>query len=132
MSNLRSDLPALSNKYYFNYGGQGPLPNSSLEAITNSWRNIQLLGPFTNNVWPYISDEIKQTKNMIANICGVTNNRVCLTENVTSRCIIPLLGIPFSSGDRLLISDCEHPGVVSACKELARRLDLKIDILNVF
>ena len=49
---LRSLCPALQNKTYFNYGGQGPLPNPSLEAITASWRRIQELGPFTADVWP--------------------------------------------------------------------------------
>ena len=44
---LRDLLPALANKTYFNYGGQGPLPDPSLEAITASWRTIQALGPFT-------------------------------------------------------------------------------------
>ncbi len=131
MSFLRSDLPALSNKYYFNYGGQGPLPKSSLDAITNSWIKIQSLGPFTNNVWPYISAEVTQTKGIIAKFCGVSIKRVCLTENVTSGCVLPLWGLPFSNGDRILISDCEHPGIVSACQELARRFNLEIDILKV-
>ena len=47
--------PALQNKTYFNYGGQGPLPTPSLEAITASWKRIQELGPFTTDVWPFLS-----------------------------------------------------------------------------
>ena len=43
--NLRDQIPALKNKYYFNYGGQGPLPKSSLEAIVKTWEIIQDLGP---------------------------------------------------------------------------------------
>ena len=39
--NLRDQIPALKNKYYFNYGGQGPLPKSSLEAIVKTWEIIQ-------------------------------------------------------------------------------------------
>ena len=35
---LRDPCPALANKAYFNYGGQGPLPDSALEAIIASWR----------------------------------------------------------------------------------------------
>ena len=128
---LRSLMPALQNKKYFNYGGQGPLPQPSLDAITNSWEKIQQLGPFTNDVWPYASAEIFATKTKLAQMCGVSSKRIGLTENVTSGCILPLWGLPFSEGDRLLISDCEHPGVVSACKEIARRKHLKIDILNV-
>ncbi len=131
MNSLRSTLPALENKYYFNYGGQGPLPNPSLNAITASWRTLQNLGPFTNNVWPYIANEIKATKSQISKICGIPNRRIALTENVTTGCVLPIWGLPFSTGDRLLISNCEHPGVVSACKELARRAELEIDILDV-
>ncbi len=131
MSCLRSELSALKNKHYFNYGGQGPLPESSLEAILKSWQQIQELGPFTNDVWPYIADEINKTKNLIANFCGVTTSRVALTENVTSGCILALWGLSFSKGERIVISNCEHPGVVAACKELARRKALEIDILDV-
>tara|TARA_Y100001968_G_scaffold280565_1_gene277148 strand:- start:21200 stop:22453 length:1254 start_codon:yes stop_codon:yes gene_type:complete len=129
--NLRDLMAALQNKAYFNYGGQGPLPQSSLKAITKSWEKIQSLGPFTNNVWPYIADEIESTKILLSKICGVSKHRIALTENVTSGCVLPLWGLPLSKSHRILISDCEHPGVVAACKELAKRKDLSIDILHV-
>ena len=128
---LRSLCPALQNKTYFNYGGQGPLPNPSLEAITASWSRIQELGPFTADVWPYIAKEVNSTRRLLAQCCGVPPHRLALTENVTSGCVLPLWGLPFAEGDRLLIGDCEHPGVVSACVELARRQNLAIDVLPV-
>ena len=128
---LRSLCPALQNKTYFNYGGQGPLPNPSLEAITASWARIQELGPFTADVWPYIAKEVNSTRRLLAQCCGVPPHRLALTENVTSGCVLPLWGLPFTEGDRLLIGDCEHPGVVSACVELARRQNLAIDVLPV-
>ena len=128
---LRSLCPALQNKTYLNYGGQGPLPNPSLEAITASWTRIQELGPFTADVWPYIASEVNSTRRLLAQCCGVPPHRLALTENVTSGCVLPLWGLPFAEGDRLLIGDCEHPGVVSACVELARRQNLAIDVLPV-
>ena len=126
---LRSQCPALLNKTYFNYGGQGPLPTPSLEAIQASWRRIQELGPFTTDVWPFIGAEVSSTRRRLAQLCGVAPHRLALSENVTSGCVLPLWGLPFDSGDRLLISDCEHPGVVAACVELARREGLTIDTL---
>ena len=128
---LRQQMPALANKTYFNYGGQGPLPTASLEAITASWHRIQELGPFTTDVWPFIAAEVNRTRRLLAQWCGVPPHRMALTENVTSGCVLPLWGLPFSSGDHLLISDCEHPGVVAACVELARREKLVIDTLPV-
>lgn len=128
---FRELCPALQNKTYFNYGGQGPLPTPSLDAMTVSWQRIQELGPFTADVWPFIASEVNSTRRQLAQWCGVPPHRLALTENVTSGCVLPLWGLPFAAGDRMLISDCEHPGVVAACVELARRESLAIDTLPV-
>ena len=128
---FKKNMPALQNKSYFNYGGQGPLPTESLNAITTSWKTLQKLGPFTNDVWPYITKEVISTKNLLSEICGIQPKRIALTENVSSGCVLPLLGLPFSEGDHLLISDCEHPGIVAACKELARSKNLRIGVLPI-
>ena len=98
-------------------------------AITASWSRIQELGPFTADVGPH--RQRAQHPSSSAQWCGVPAHRLALTENVTRGCVLPLWGLPFSVGDRLLISDCEHPGVVSACIELARRQNLAIDVLPV-
>ncbi len=128
---LRSRMPALANKTYFNYGGQGPLPDASLEAITAAWRTIQELGPFTGAVWPYVERTTAELRQRLAAWFGVGPHRVAFTENVTSGCVLPLWGLPWHSGDELLLSDCEHPGVVAACQELARREGLGLAMLPV-
>ena len=43
----RLHFPALQNKLYFNYGGQGPLPQSALDAIIESYTQLQQDGPFS-------------------------------------------------------------------------------------
>lgn len=131
MTAFRNHCQALANKTYFNYGGQGPLPTPSLEAITRSWRTIQELGPFTGEVWPFIEATTARLRRRLAGEFGVGPHRVALTENVTSGCVLPLWGLPWQAGDELLISDCEHPGVVAACRELARRHGLHLASLPV-
>ncbi|MFZ9952500.1 MAG: aminotransferase class V-fold PLP-dependent enzyme [Vulcanococcus sp.] len=126
---MRQLCPALANKAYFNYGGQGPLPTPSLEAIAASWRTIQELGPFSTDVWPFVEQETSRVRAALAALCGVGAHRLALTENVTSGCVLPLWGLPWQAGDSLLIGDCEHPGVVAACRELARRERLEIRTL---
>ena len=128
---LRGLMPALANKTYFNYGGQGPLPEPSLEAIIASWRTIQALGPFTSAVWPFVEAQVAAVRSRLAAACGVGPQRIALTENVTSGCVLPLWGLQWQAGDELLISDCEHPGVVAACQELARRAGLSLAVLPV-
>jgi L-cysteine/cystine lyase len=124
-------MPALATKSYFNYGGQGPLPTPSLEAITASWTRIQELGPFTSDVWPWLSREVASLRGELAALCGVEPDRLALTENVSSGCVLPLWGLPWQAGDELLIGDCEHPGIVAACRELARRQGLSLATLPV-
>ena len=104
---LRAVMPALANKAYFNYGGQGPLPTPALEAIRSSWQQIQELGPFTTTIWPYISSQTDRLRSLLAERCGVGINRLAFTENVTSGCVLPLWGLPWHPDDELLISDCD-------------------------
>ena len=129
--NLRDQIPALKNKHYFNYGGQGPLPKSSLEAIIQTWETIQDLGPFTNDIWPFIYKEILTTKRIIAERLGVNSKNIALTENISSGIVLPFWGIKVKAGEELLISDCEHPGVVAASREFCRRNKLKFRILQI-
>ncbi len=131
LGKLRDLMPALAHKTYFNYGGQGPLPEPSLEAIIASWRTIQALGPFTSAVWPFVEAQVAAVRRRLAAACGVGPHRIALTENVTSGCVLPLWGLQWQAGDELLISDCEHPGVVAACQELARRAGLGLAVLPV-
>ena len=128
---LRDLMPALANKVYFNYGGQGPLPTPSLEAIQASWRTIQELGPFTGSVWPYVEGTVSSLRQRLARWCGMPPERLAFTENVTSGCVLPLWGLPWQAGDELLIGDAEHPGVVAACRELAQRQNLALASLAV-
>ena len=128
---LRDRMPALASKIYFNYGGQGPLPTPSLEAIKASWQIIQELGPFTGNVWPYVAATVAHLRQRLARWCGVPAERLAFTENVSSGCVLPLWGLPWQAGDELLISDAEHPGVVAACRELAQRQGLTLTSVAV-
>ena len=128
---LRAQMPALANKTYFNYGGQGPLPEPSLQAIVECWQRIQQLGPFTGDAWPYLDQVSSGLRGRLAQWFGVGPHRISLTENVTSGCVLPLWGLPWQAGDELLVSDGEHPGVVAACRELARRLNLQLQVFPV-
>jgi len=43
-NNLRDQIPALKNKYYFNYGGQGPKKKKRIDKQnTKAHKNKQLI-----------------------------------------------------------------------------------------
>jgi L-cysteine/cystine lyase len=123
----RQQFPALANKRYFNYGGQGPLSTPALESILESYRFMQQHGPFSNAVGAWAMEQISKTHQAIATELGVTPDTITLTESVSVGCNIALWGLPWENGDRLLISDCEHPSVIAAAQELSRRFGVVVD-----
>jgi L-cysteine/cystine lyase len=123
----RLQFPALQNKLYFNYGGQGPLPQSALDAIIESYIQIQQDGPFSKKALTRVMTQIAQTHSAIAQELCVSPDTITLTDSVSTGCNIALWGLPWRKGDRLLITDCEHPGIVAAVQELSRRFGVQID-----
>lgn len=117
----RQQFPALSNKSYFNYGGQGTLPTVALEAIAHSYNYIQTAGPFSLAINSWVNQEAHLTRETIAQELGVTAQTITLTEDVTVGCNIALWGLPWQEGDHILLSDCEHPGIIAAVEEICWR-----------
>ncbi|MEG5037031.1 aminotransferase class V-fold PLP-dependent enzyme [Microcoleus sp. AT3-D2] len=126
--NHRQQFPALANKAYFNYGGQGPLPEPALEAIYEAYKRVQLGGPFSAEVGAWVVQEAMLTRRAIASELTVPPETIALTEDVTVGCNIALWGIDWKAGDHLLISDCEHPGIVASVMELQRRFKIEVSI----
>ena len=58
--------------------------------IINSWEKLQEIGPFTNNVWPYINNEVILTKRLIAKLMGVKIKNIALSENISTGMVLPM------------------------------------------
>ena len=127
----RQQFPALSNKTYLNYGGQGPLPQKAIDAIRQAYEWVQRIGPFSAQANAWAQDCANQTRQAIAEELGVTADTIALTEDVTVGCNIALWGIDWQRGDRLVMTDCEHPGVVATVQELQHRFGVEVDLCPV-
>jgi L-cysteine/cystine lyase len=128
MDTYRQQFPALANKSYFNYGGQGPMPQAALDAIVAAYQQIQTQGPFGLKTNQLVTREAALTRQAIAQELGVAAATIALTENVTAGCNIALWGLNWQSGDRILLSDCEHPGVIASINEICRRFGVVVDV----
>jgi L-cysteine/cystine lyase len=127
----RQQFSALYNKLYFNYGGQGPLPQAALDAIVESYTLLQQEGPFSKKALDRIIAQIALTHNAIAQELNVGPETITLTESVSVGCNIALWGLDWQKGDRILITDCEHPGIVAAVQEISRRYGVEVDTCSV-
>ncbi|MCL1491792.1 MAG: aminotransferase class V-fold PLP-dependent enzyme [Pseudanabaena sp. Salubria-1] len=123
----RSHFPALENRTYFNYGGQGVMCGASLDAITKNFRHIEALGCFSNAAGDWMMSEYDATKVAIAQEFQVSPTTITLTENTTVGCNIALWAVDWQQGDRLLLSDCEHPGIIAGAIQIQKRFGIEID-----
>jgi len=130
----RSHFPALGviNRTYFNYGGQGVLCGSALKSITRNFQHIEELGCFSNAAGDWMMAEYDVTKTAIAQEFQVSPNTITLTENTTIGCNIALWSVDWQQGDRLLLSDCEHHGIIASAVQIQKRFGIEIDYFPLF
>jgi L-cysteine/cystine lyase len=124
----RQQFPALANKAYFNYGGQGPMPQQAIAAIQQSQAYVQQQGPFSGGVNAWVIQEGDRMRAAIAAELQVPASTITLTEDVSVGCNIAMWGINWQPGDHLLLTDCEHPGMVAAAGEIQRRFGIEVSI----
>lgn len=122
----RQQFPALQTKAYFNYGGQGPMPEVSLTAIWQAFQHVQQAGPFSGGANAWVMEETEQTRRTIAAELTAPPESITLTEDVSVGCNIPLWGLDWRAGDHLLLSDCEHPGIIAAAQEIQWRFGVEL------
>lgn len=127
----RQQFPALANKAYFNYGGQGPMPESAIAAILQGHQTVQQVGPFSGSAGAWMAREAQQMRQAIAHELQVPVGTMTLTEDVTVGCNIPLWGIDWQAGDHILLSDCEHPGIIATVQEIQRRFGIEISFCPI-
>ncbi len=127
----RQHFPSLTNKFYFNYGGQGPMPQAALEAIIDAHQYLQHNGPFGLKVYPWIEHHEFLLKKALADELGAQPTEITLTENVTVGCNIPLWGINWQEGDHILITDCEHHGIIAIIQEISRRFKVEFSVCPI-
>ncbi|AFZ43205.1 aminotransferase class V [Halothece sp. PCC 7418] len=110
---------------YFNFGGQGPLSEQTWSAIAQGYDRIRSEGPFSQRVNSWLQEESAKTRQAIAEEVGTTPETITLTENVTVGCNIALWGLKWQQDDHILLTDCEHPGIIATVQELADRFGIK-------
>ncbi len=104
------------------------MSQAALDAILAAYQQIQSQGPFGLKTNEWVRHELNLTRQAIGSELGVTAATIALTENVTVGCNIALWGIDWRPGDRILLSDCEHPGVIASIQEICRRFQVSVDL----
>lgn len=128
---FRKQFSALQNKHYLNFGAQGVMSEKTLKAIQESYQFVQDNGPLNNRMFGWIVSQAAGIKELIAKNFGGQPVSYAITQNATEGCNIGLWGLDWQPGDRLLLTDSEHNGVVAAAKQLSARRGVILDYCEV-
>jgi L-cysteine/cystine lyase len=125
----RSYFAALSNKAYLSFGGQGTLPKQAVSAIFCSYDYVQTNGPFSQRIFHWMHEELRETKALIGRELNANPQGIALTSSVTDGCNVVMWGIDWQPGDHLLITDCEHSSVVAIAEQISKRFHVALSIV---
>lgn len=127
----RQQFPGLINKTYFNFGGQGTMSSAALQAIIDTHQYIQEQGPFCGQINGWLNNRVNLLRQAIALELETTPETITITENVTAGCNIPLWGLDWHQGDHIVMTDCEHPGIIATVGEIKRRFGVEVSICSI-
>jgi L-cysteine/cystine lyase len=122
----RKNFPALSNKAYFNFGGQGTLPQEALDQIMASYKQVQTEGPWSSAAYRWLLDETDKTRRALSQQLGAPPELLALTQNATEGCNIAMWGVDWRPGDHLLLTDGEHMSIIATAKQIAARMHVEL------
>lgn len=107
------------------------MPQSAIAALHQAHDALQELGPFSSAANAWMVKEGDLLRSAIAQELGADTGTITLTEDVSVGCNIALWGIGWKPTDHILLTDCEHQGIIAAVQEIQRRVGLDVSVCPV-
>jgi selenocysteine lyase/cysteine desulfurase len=129
---LRAQIPALQRATYLNSGTFGPMPRVVTEEVIKAYQLVSEHGPFS----PVVRDRIEcegyeRTRSQVAALLSATPDEIALTRSTSDGICIVAYGLDWQPGDRVIITDQEHPSGELPWFILHRRYGLDVHIVRL-
>ncbi|GAB4506227.1 MAG: aminotransferase class V-fold PLP-dependent enzyme [Anaerolineales bacterium] len=96
----RSLFPSVANHVYLNHAACSPLPTPTIQATQSLLEEQHLYGCRYSNGWMGLVDKIRDTA---ARFIGASPEEVALTRNTSHGLLLVANGLPWRSGDNLIV-----------------------------
>jgi len=111
---------------YLNSGTEGSMPNCVLESLNknlNRWASDPTTSYETDNI---LRKQQHFQRSQVAKLFSVNKDNICLTDNTTMGLNMVLMGLSFSSKDKVILTNHEHTAIVSPLTVHQQKLGLKL------
>ena len=108
ISDLRTAIPALSERTYFNWGASGPSPRPVVSAMNAAIEYHEFQAPSDAGMYPVADEIFEGARDSIADLLGVSASEIALTQSTTEGVNRVATAIEWEPGDVVVTTDLEH------------------------
>lgn len=123
---VRSEIPGLHDSLYFNTGTMGPSPEPVTAAFVAAYQAWQAAGPGRVDVYEHLRDSAGP-RQAVATFLGVRPEQLAFVENATDAINAVAYGLSWQPGDRVIVSDHEHPANLAVWLLLQQTVGIVVD-----
>ena len=128
---IRSLLPATAAGIYLNAGTCGPLPAETQRAMDEQAAMELATGRALTDQWLAFAERQAEARASLAAILVADPSDIALTHSTTDGINLVLSSIPWRSGDRVLTTTAEHPGVLGPLQAIRDRYGIEVVRLDI-
>jgi len=125
---FRAQFPVLERWAYLNAGSDGPIPHRAAQAAQDRVRVELEHGRLGKPFFEELFRLLRELRSGYATVLGCDPAAVAVTRSTTDGVNVVLNGLDLHSGDEVVTSDEEHPGVLAPLAVAHRRsgVDVKV------
>jgi selenocysteine lyase/cysteine desulfurase len=130
LETLRSDIPALEECTYFNWGASGPSPAAVVDAAADFERYHQYESPTDEGMYAAADEATERTREAVAGLLGTDAGNVGLTQSTVDGINHVATGLDWNEGDVVVRTDTEHSAARLPWERMAEEYGLEIRVLD--
>lgn len=126
---FRARFPVLERLSYLNAGTEGPIPAAAVDAVRRRIEEEAEGGRCGRPYFEALMDLAARARAGYATALGCDPSDVALTGSTTDGVNTVIAGLDLRSGDEIVTSDQEHPGLLAPLGRAHRRHGVKIRVV---
>ncbi len=121
IATTRADFPALAHVTHLNTGGMAPLPRPVIAEWLRIPQQVAEEGPARLQAHDEELTRDAASHRTVAALLGVEAGELAFTTQFSTAVNIVVEGLPWQAGDEVIVSDQEHPALLTPVLNIARR-----------